>query len=788
MIVPEKVTTRVVPGPAKLPLLPLRDNVVFPFMVLPLDVSRPKSVKALEEAMAAQHLVFIATQRRMETDDPQADDLYPLGVVGKVLELLKMPNEQIKILVQGQARARLHRLRGGADRGYTEAEIEILEENVESTPEIQALMRQCAELFEQYIKLNGRISFEAALSLKSEENPARFADTIAGNLILKINKKQHLLEVIDPRQRLDELLTTLAGEIEILNIEMRLENQVRTQIDKTQREYYLTERMKAIQKELKQKDDFAKEMDELREQIKSAQMPKEAAEAAEKEVVRLEKMMPFSPEATVVRTYLDWLTHLPWSVLTKDNLDLKRAQAILDDDHYGLEKPKERIVEYLAVLKLVKRIKGPILCFVGPPGVGKTSLARSIAQSLERQFVKMSLGGVHDESEIRGHRRTYIGSLPGRLIQSIRKAKSRNPVMLLDEIDKMGMDWRGDPAAALLEVLDPEQNKAFVDHFLDVEFDLSDVFFICTANSLASIPASLQDRLEIIRFSGYTADEKFHIAQKYLLPKQMKEHGIDEKSARVLPEAIRLIIRDYTREAGVRNLERWIATLCRKVARIIVSEEAEKPVRVDEVAVGKLLGVPEFSKESAVENNVGVSTGLAWTEHGGEILAIEVAQMPGKGKLLLTGKLGEVMQESAQAALSFIRANAKKWRIKDTSFKLQDYHIHVPEGATPKDGPSAGTAIATALVSAMTQRPVKKKIAMTGEITLHGRVLPIGGLKEKSIAAFREGMNTVLYPEGNRKDLVEIPDDIKKHLKMIPVKHMEQVLSFALDGSGRFVK
>ncbi len=781
MISPEKVSAKTPSFPGKLPLLPVRDIVVFPNMVLPLDVSRNKSVKALEESMAAQHLIFVAAQKRLETEDPQEEDIFAIGTVCKILELLKMPNGQLKILVEGQARGRVQRFRPIADRGFVEVDVEILPENNTLNPEVQALMRQCTQLFESYVKLNRRVSYETSVSLHAVEDPARFADTIASNMLIKISEKQVLLEVIDPRERLERLVEMLNGEIEILNIERRIQTRVRTQIEKTQKEYYLNEQMKAIQKELKQKDDYAKDLDEMREKIKTAKMSNEAAEVAEKEVGRLEKMMPFSPEATVIRTYLDWLVSLPWSTTTKDNLDIFRAQSILDEDHYGLEKPKERIIEYLAVLKLVKKIKGPIICFVGPPGVGKTSLAKSIARTLERGFVKMSLGGVRDESEIRGHRRTYIGSLPGRLIQSIRKAKSKNPVLLLDEIDKMGMDWRGDPAAALLEVLDPEQNHLFVDHFLDVEFDLSEVFFICTANSLFSIPPSLIDRLEVIRFSGYTEEEKFGITLKYLIPKQMKEHGLGTDSVVIGEDAVRRVIRDYTREAGVRNLERQIATLCRKAAKLLVSNSIEKPIRITDKMVGKLLGVPEFSKERAAENSVGVSTGLAWTDHGGEVLAIEVAKMPGKGKLTLTGKLGEVMQESAQAALSFIRANAKTWRIKDSFFKTQDYHIHVPEGATPKDGPSAGTAIATALISAMTQRPVKKRVAMTGEITLHGRVLPIGGLKEKSLAAYREGMDVVLFPEGNRKDLEEIPDEIKKHLKMIPVKHMEQVISLALD-------
>ncbi|MFA5976004.1 MAG: endopeptidase La [Elusimicrobiota bacterium] len=765
-----------------LPLLPVRDIVVFPHMVLPLDVSRPKSIKALEEAMLTQpHLIFIAAQKRVETEDPSQEDVFAIGTVAKILELLKMPNGQLKILIEGQTRGRIHQFRLTPGQVHLEVEVDLLAEPQSVTPEVQALMRQGAQLFDSYIKLNRRVSFEVAVSLNTIEDPARFADTIASNMLIKISDKQLLLEVTDPRDRLERLVELLNAEIEILNIERRIQNRVRNQIEKTQKEYYLNEQMKAIQKELRQKDDSAKEMDELRERIKTAKMSPEATEAAEKEVSRLEKMMPFSPEATVIRTYLDWLVSLPWSLRSQDNLDLKRAQTILDEDHYGLEKPKERIIEYLAVLRLVKKIKGPILCFVGPPGVGKTSLARSIARALQREFVKMTLGGVRDESEIRGHRRTYIGSLPGRLIQSIRKAKTKNPVMLLDEIDKMGMDWRGDPAAALLEVLDPEQNHTFVDHFLDVEFDLSEVFFICTANSLHAIPPSLQDRLEVIRFSGYTEEEKLHIAKNYLIPKQMKEHGMEAKPVTISKEALQRIIRDYTREAGVRHLEQRIASLCRKSAKMLVESSADKTIRVTDQRAAQMLGVPEFSKEPAAANSVGISTGLAWTEHGGEVLEIEVARMPGKGKLTLTGKLGEVMQESAQAALSFIRANARKWHIKDSFFKQQDYHIHVPEGATPKDGPSAGTAIATALISAMTQRPVKKKVAMTGEITLHGRVLPIGGLKEKSLAAYREGMDVMLFPEGNRKDLDEIPDDVKSHLKMIPVKHMEQVLSLALD-------
>lgn len=766
--------------PNTFPLLPVRDLVVFPHMVVPLDVSRSKSVKALEEAMAAQHIVFLATQKLADVEDPQEEHLYAIGTTAKVLELIKMPNGQLKVLVEGQSRGKIQTFRALIDKGYNEVEADLYEVSAQKNLEIEALMRQAAQLYGQYVKLNKRISLETTISLSAVEEPSRFADVIAANLQIRMSDKQPLLELIPVAERLERIVEILRGEIEILTLEKRIHNRVRTQIEKTQKEYYLHEQMKAIQKELRHKDDSGKEFDELREKIKAAEMPADALEAAEKELARLEKMMPFSPESTVIRTYLDWLLSLPWNKTTEDHLNLERAQKILDEDHFGLDKTKERIVEYLAVLRLVKKMKGPILCFVGPPGVGKTSMARSIARAMGREYSKMALGGVRDESEIRGHRRTYIGSLPGRVLQSIRKAKTKNPVLLLDEIDKMGTDWRGDPAAALLEVLDPEQNKAFMDHYLDVGFDLSEVFFICTANTLSGIPYTLQDRLEIIRFSGYTEEEKLRIAEDHLIVKQLKEHGLDPVDAGISKDSIRLIIREYTRESGVRSLERRIATLCRKIARSLVDGKLQKPYQASPEDVRKWLGVPEFSREKAVDNSIGVSTGLAWTEHGGETLAIEVAKMPGKGKLLLTGKLGEVMQESAQAALSFIRANSKKWHIKDSYFKTLDYHIHVPEGATPKDGPSAGTAIATALLSAMTGRPVKQKMAMTGEITLHGRVLPIGGLKEKSLAAYREGMSTVLYPEGNKKDLEDIPEDIKSRLKLVPVKHMEQVVSLAL--------
>ncbi|MFN3966368.1 MAG: endopeptidase La, partial [Endomicrobiia bacterium] len=647
-------------------------------------------------------------------------------------------------------------------------------------PQIEALRREVIDLFEEYVKLNRRLPIDISSAIKIIEEPNKLADTIASHLLIKIPERQELLETISVNARLTKIVEILNREIEILNIERKIQNRVRTQIEKTQKEYYLTEQMKAIQKELRQKDDFAKEIDEIKQKIRQAKMSKEAQEIAEKEVQRLEKMMPFSPEATVIRTYLDWLINLPWSISTQDNFDIKRAQKILDEDHYGLEKVKERVLEYLAVLKRVKKIKGPILCFVGPPGVGKTSIAKSIARALGRNFVRASLGGVRDEAEIRGHRRTYIGSLPGRIIQWMRKAKSKNPVFLLDEIDKMGTDWRGDPAAALLEVLDPEQNNSFVDHYLDVEFDLSNVMFITTANTLYSIPPSLVDRLEILRFPGYTLDEKIKIAENFLIPKQIKEHGLESEQIKFTSEGIKEIIQNYTREAGVRNLEREIANICRKVAKEIALNNNKKSIVINKEAIEKYLGVPQFLHEKISPNDIGVATGLAWTEHGGETLTIEVAMLKGKGKYILTGKLGEIMQESAQAALSYVRSIANKYRIKDSFFKDKDFHIHVPEGAIPKDGPSAGIAIATALASVVTNRPVKKDLAMTGEITLRGRVLPIGGFKEKLIAAYRDKIKIVIFPEMNKKELKDIPKNIQKEIKLIPVKHMDEVLKIAL--------
>jgi len=750
-------------------------------MALPLSVGRPRSVKSLETAMAGDHLVFLLTQRNPQTEDPARENLYEVGTVGEVLQMMRMPDGSVKLLVEGVSRARLLDFNLLGD-GYVRVDIQPMEEPAVLSAQTEALARQCRTLFEQYVKMNKRMTTEHLAPLAQMDDPARLADTVAGQLPVKLTQRQEILEIVDVAARLDKLVQVLNSEIEILNLERKIQSRVRTQIEKTQKEYYLTEQIKAIQKELKQKDDFARELDEFRQKIKKARMPKEVQAAADNELGRLEKMMPYSPEATVARTYLDWLIGLPWAVSTKDQLDIRRAEKILNEDHYGLDKAKERVLEYLAVLKRVKRIKGPILCFVGPPGVGKTSLGRSIARSLGRQFVRLSLGGVRDEAEIRGHRRTYIGSLPGRIIQGLRRAKSRNPVFLLDEIDKMGTDWRGDPAAALLEVLDPEQNHTFTDHYLDVEFDLSDVLFVTTANTLYSIPPSLQDRLEILRFPGYTMAEKTAIAKQYLIPKQWKEHGLKSGEVTLEDGALDILIKDYTQEAGVRNLERQLASVARKAAKRL-AVKATRRVVISRNEIGKFLGVPEYHREKASANSVGVATGLAWTEHGGETLSVEVKVMPGKGKLVLTGKLGDVMQESAQAALSYVRSVSRSLRLPKTkaSFRDRDMHIHIPEGAIPKDGPSAGIAMATAVASVLTGRPVRKNMAMTGEITLSGRVLPIGGLKEKVLAAHREGLDMVIFPDGNKRDLEDIPENIRKEIELVPVRDMRDVFRRAFN-------
>ena len=658
------------------------------------------------------------------------------------------------------------------------ASVQYIEEQEDHSPVVQALMRKVVDEFENYARVSQRMAVEGVSFLRNIEEPSKLADTIASNMMVKTEQRQEILETTDIKARLEKILKLITSEVEILGLEEKIHNKVRAQIEKNQKEYYLNEQMKAIQKELSQKDDFQKELDGIRAKIKKNGLPPAAKEAAEKEVDRLQKMQPFSPEATVARTFLDWLVNMPWNITTKDVLDIEAAKKVLDEDHFGLDKPKERILEYIAVSKLTEGLRGPVLCFVGPPGVGKTSLAKSIARAIGRKFVRMSLGGVRDESEIRGHRRTYIGSMPGRIIQGISKSKSSNPVFLLDEIDKMGSDWRGDPAAALLELLDPEQNKDFVDHFLDVPYDVSKVMFITTANSLSSIPNTLRDRLEIIDFSGYTDYEKHEIVDNYLIPKQMKLHGLKKGSLEVSKDAVALMMREYVREAGVRNLDREIGTLCRKAAKKYV-ENGGKKISIDAKNLHNFLGVPKYSNFATEENGIGIATGLAWTSVGGETLSIEATQLPGKGGLILTGMLGNVMKESVRAALTYARSRGIG---KKVDFDHTDFHIHFPEGAVPKDGPSAGITITSALVSLLLGIPVKKNLAMTGEVTITGRVLPVGGIKEKFLAAYREGVKTILFPHTNEKDVSEIPEKVRKELTLIPVKHMDEVLPLALEG------
>ncbi|WP_041458762.1 endopeptidase La [Ammonifex degensii] len=762
-----------------LPLLPLRGILVFPYMVIHLDVGREKSVRAIDETMLKDRAIFLAAQKDAQKDNPRPEDIYTMGTVAEIKQLLKLPGGTIRVLVEGLARARIrHYLQ---EDPFFKVEVEQFIEEQPRTSHIEALMRSLLHQFEQYVKLSKRIPPETLMAIMSIEEPGRLADIVASHLALKIEDKQALLEAIDVATRLEKLCTIVARELEIVELERRINIRVRKQMEKSQKEYYLREQMKAIQKELGEKDERLAEGEEYREKIAQAKLPKEVEERALKEVERLEKMPPMAAEATVVRTYLDWILALPWNKTTRDRLDIDVAAKILDEDHYGLREPKERILEYLAVRKLVKNMKGPILCFVGPPGVGKTSLARSIARALERKFVRVSLGGVRDEAEIRGHRRTYVGALPGRIIQGMRQAGSKNPVFLLDEIDKLSSDFRGDPAAALLEVLDPEQNHAFSDHYLEIPFDLSQVLFITTANYLYNIPRPLLDRMEVIQIPGYTEEEKVEIARRHLIPKQLKEHGLEPEQLTFSENAIRRIIREYTREAGVRNLERQIAAVCRKTAKRIVSGEGEK-VHATAQNLEKFLGIPKFRPSQAEkEDEVGVALGLAWTENGGEVLAIEVSLLPGgKGKLILTGKLGEVMRESAQASFSYVRSRSRQLGISEDFHEKCDVHIHVPEGATPKDGPSAGITMATALASALTGKKVRHEVAMTGEITLRGRVLPVGGIKEKVLAAHRAGVKTVILPEENRRDLEEIPSSVKNKLRFVFVRHMDEVLREAL--------
>ena len=762
-----------------IPMLPLRGVLVFPYTVIHLDVGRKKSISAIEEAMMDTKEIFLATQKEAQTDEPEIEDIYTAGTVAEIKQILKMPGGTMRVLVEGLHRAKITRFI--SSEPYMQVEIEeFKEDNEPKTPELDALMRTLISELEQYVRLSKKIPPETVVSVMAIEEPGRLADVIASHLSLRIQEKQKILEARDVAHRLELLCEMLATEMEVLELERKINIRVRKQMEKTQKEYYLREQMKAIQKELGDKDERVAEVEELKERINKAKLPKEAYEKAYKELERLEKMPPMVAEAVVVRNYLDWLLSLPWSVETKDRLDLKVAERILDEDHYGLEKPKERILEYLAIRKLAKKMKGPILCLVGPPGVGKTSLGKSVARSLNRKFVRMSLGGIRDEAEIRGHRRTYVGSMPGRVLQGMKQAGSKNPVFLLDEIDKMTMDFRGDPASALLEVLDPEQNSTFSDHYLETAFDLSKVMFITTANSTYNIPKPLLDRMEVIEISGYTEEDKVHIALDYLIPKQVKEHGLSEHNITFSEGAVRKIIREYTREAGVRNLEREIASVCRKVARQVV-EDKNTMVTVTAGNLGKYLGVQRYRYGVAErENQIGVATGLAWTEVGGDILSIEVALLKGKGNLTLTGKLGDVMKESAQAALTYVRSRAEELGIPEDVRQEHDIHLHVPEGAIPKDGPSAGITIAVALASAMSGKLVRKDVAMTGEITLRGRVLPIGGVKEKVLAAHRAGIHTVIMPMENQKDLADIPANVKRKMKFIPVAHMDEVLKETL--------
>lgn len=765
-----------------LPLLPLRGVLVFPYLIVHLDVGREKSIKAVEEALLKEREIFLATQHEYQVEEPKEKDIYQVGCLAEIKQALKLPGGAMRILVEGLQRGSI--VEYVSLKPFYQVEVQVYEETVEKTLEIEALMRNLVGLFEEYIKLNRQIAPEAVSAITTIDEPNRLADLVAAHLSLKIEDKQELLEALDLQKRLEKLCMILSKEIEILQLGQKINLRVRRQMEKLQKEYYLREQMKAIQKELGERDGLSAEIQEYREKITEAHLPEEAEKKALKEVERLEKMPPLSPEAAVIRNYLDWLIVLPWAKISEDQVDIKKAAAILDEDHYGLKKPKERILEYLAVRKLTQKIKGPIICFVGPPGVGKTSLAKSVARALGRKFVRMSLGGVRDEAEIRGHRRTYVGAMPGRIVQGLKNAGTKNPVFLLDEIDKMSTDFRGDPASALLEVLDPEQNNTFSDHYIEVPVDLSQVLFITTANVAYKIPRPLLDRMEVIDLSGYTEVEKFQIAQKFLLPKQIKENGLLAEQFSISKKALMALIRYYTREAGVRNLERELASLCRKAAKIIAADSPRK-VKITVRNLKKYLGVPRyrygvFDKE----NLVGVATGLAWTEVGGDLLNVEVALLPGKGKLILTGKLGEVMKESAQAGYTYIRSCFKELGVSEDLQGKFDVHIHVPEGAIPKDGPSAGITMATALASALTNRKVKSRVAMTGEITLRGRILPVGGIKEKVLAAHRAGSKIILLPQENKKDLEEIPQKIKRDLQFEFVEKMSEVLAIALEARG----
>jgi ATP-dependent Lon protease len=773
------MTTQILPPESTtLPLLPLRDVVVFPHMVIPLFVGRPKSIKALEAAMEAGKSIMLVAQKNAAKDEPTAEDIYEIGCVANILQMLKLPDGTVKVLVEGAQRARIERIEEGAS--HFTADVVPIVPDLQPTAEAEALRRAIVSQFDQYVKLNKKIPAEILTSIAGIDEAGRLADTIAAHLPLKLEQKQKILEMQGLNERLEHLLAQLETEIDILQVEKRIRGRVKRQMEKSQREYYLNEQVKAIQKELGEGEEGA-DLEELEKKIRAARMPKAARDKANSELKKLKLMSPMSAEATVVRNYLDTLVGLPWKKRSRVNNDLTNAEKVLNDDHYGLEKVKDRILEYLAVQQRVEKVKAPILCLVGPPGVGKTSLGQSIARATNRKFIRMALGGVRDEAEIRGHRRTYIGSMPGKILQNLGKVGVRNPLFLLDEVDKMGMDFRGDPASALLEVLDPEQNHTFQDHYVEVDFDLSDVMFVATSNTM-NIPPALLDRMEVIRLSGYTEEEKVHIALQHLLPKQMKTNGLKSGELAVAESAIRDIIRYYTREAGVRSLEREISKICRKVVKQLLLKKQDRKMQVAAKNLDKFLGVRRYSFGVAEkQNQVGQVTGLAWTEVGGDLLTIEVATMPGKGNVQRTGSIGDVMKESVEAARSVVRARAHRLGLRDEIFEKTDLHVHFPEGATPKDGPSAGIAITTSIVSALSGIPVRADVAMTGEITLRGEVLPIGGLKEKLLAAHRGGIKMVLIPEENVKDLAEIPDNVKNRLEIVPVKWIDKVLEVALE-------
>ncbi|WP_368985438.1 endopeptidase La [Caldifermentibacillus hisashii] len=762
------------------PLLPLRGLLVFPTMVLHLDVGREKSVQALEKAMMNDHFIFLTTQKDISIENPTEDDFFEMGTLTQVKQMLKLPNGTFRVLVEGLKRGKIEKFLRTDE--YFEVRIQTYENEEVKDIEEEALMRMILDLFEQYIKMSKKVSAETFASVQDIEEPGRLADIVASYLPLKLKDKQDLLEKVNVKDRMNAIITFLNNEKEVIQLERKIGQRVKQSMERTQKEYYLREQMKAIQKELGEKEGKSSEIEKLKEKIGKAGMPDHVFEAAMKELDRYEKLPGTSAESAVIRNYLDWLIALPWTTETKDDINIKRAERILNEDHYGLEKVKERVLEYLAVQQLTNSLKGPILCLVGPPGVGKTSLARSVARSLNRKFVRVSLGGVRDESEIRGHRRTYVGAMPGRIIQGMRKAGTINPVFLLDEIDKMSNDFRGDPSSAMLEVLDPEQNKNFSDHYIEETYDLSKVMFIATANDLSTIPGPLRDRMEIISIAGYTEIEKLHIAKDYLIKKQLKEHGLQKQQLQIRDDAILSIVRYFTREAGVRGLERQIAKICRKTAKIITSGE-KKRVIVTNKNIEEFLGKKIFYYGQAEkEDQVGVATGLAYTAFGGDTLQIEVSLAPGKGKLVLTGKLGDVMKESAQAAFSYVRSSAEKFGIDPMFHEKYDIHIHVPEGAVPKDGPSAGVTITTALVSALTGKPIRREVGMTGEVTLRGRVLAIGGLKEKTLSAHRAGLTTIILPKDNERDLDDIPESVREELTFIPVTHVDEVLKNAIVG------